>query len=73
MSFNSYNRGDWVRYTGACDAQVRWGSGNYDPRGVLVEGELYQITNVEVHRSHTKLMLDGFPNPSFNSVHFDPC
>ena len=67
---NSYfNRGDWVRYMDCIDEQVKWG-GNNDPRGVLKKEELYTVTNVEVHKYHTKLRLEGFPNLQFNSVHF---
>ena len=69
---NTYvNEGDWIRYIDATDAQVRWG-GNNDPRGVLKEGGLYTVKRVEIHKSHTKLFLDGYPNLRFNSVHFEP-
>jgi len=64
-----FKRGEWVRYMGCIDEQVKWG-GNSDPRGVLKEEGLYTVTNVEVHKSHTKLKLEGFPNLQFNSVHF---
>ena len=66
-----YKKGDWVRYVGASDQQVRWG-GNDDPRGVLKQGELYTLVNVDVHKWHTKLSLEGIPNLAFNSVHFNP-
>ena len=68
---NTFNRGEWVRYTNCIDQQVKWG-GNSDPRGVLKMENLYTITDVEIHKSHTKLRLEGFPNLQFNSVHFDP-
>ena len=70
MSY-SFNRGDWVRFTNCIDEQVKWG-GNSDPRGVLKQEGLYAVTNVDVHKYHTKLRLEGYPNLEFNSVHFEP-
>ena len=68
---NSYfHRGDFVRYTNCIDEQVKWG-GNNDPRGVLKQDGLYTVTDVEVHKYHTKLRLEGHPNLQFNSVHFE--
>lgn len=60
-----------IRYIGATDAQVKWGN-NKDPREVLVEGDLYEVDNVEVHSWHTKVALKGIEG-WFNSVSFiDP-
>lgn len=58
-----------VRYIGASDTQVNWGS-NDDPRGVLVEGEVYEVAAREVHTWHTKLSLVGVKG-RFNSVCFE--
>lgn len=51
------------------DAQVNWG-GNDDPRGLLAEGACYEVANVDIRSSHTKITLTDFPNKVFNSVHF---
>lgn len=60
-----------VRYIGNCDDyQVRWGS-NDDPRGLLIEGKLYDLACVEVHTWHTKLLLQDFPGKMFNSANFE--
>ena len=58
-----------VKYIGASDAQVQWG-GCDDPRDVLVEGELYEVDEEEVHTQHTKLSLVGIKG-RFNSVCFE--
>lgn len=59
-----------AKYIGASDEQVRWG-GNDDPRGLLVEGESYEIARKEVHSWHTKIELVGFPGKVFNDVSFE--
>jgi len=58
-----------LRYIGADDAQVAWG-GNDDPRGVLTEGEIYEVQSMDVHSWHTKVRLVGFDGV-FNSVCFE--
>lgn len=58
-----------VIYIGAFDEQVRWG-GNDDPRGLLTEGETYEVDDVEVHSWHTKYALRGFTGKKFNSASF---
>jgi hypothetical protein len=59
-----------VVYTGADDDQVRWGS-CADPRGLLVEGETYEVEREDVHSWHTKLFLKGVDSGrGFNSVCF---
>lgn len=58
-----------VVYEGTSDAQVQWG-GNDDPRGVLTEGTLYDVIDIEVHSWHTKLTLAGFEGKQFNSACF---
>ncbi|SMC63801.1 hypothetical protein [Sporomusa malonica] len=63
--------GSKVKYTGASDEQVRWG-GNDDPRGLLTEGETYEIELIEPHTWHTKYYLKEFPGKKFNSVSFMP-
>jgi hypothetical protein len=57
-----------VKFTGCSDEQVRWG-GNDDPRGVLTEGETYEVEKTEVHSWHTKTKLKGVDG-WFNSVCF---
>lgn len=60
-----------AKYLGdASDFQVRWGS-NDDPRGLLQDGQEYEVERVEVHTQHTKIHLKEFPGKRFNSVHFD--
>jgi hypothetical protein len=56
-------------YTGATDAQVRWG-GNSDPRGVLIEGRVYTVEHTDVRSWHTKIKLVGIDG-WFNSVCFE--
>lgn len=58
-----------VVYDGAIDAQVRWGN-NDDPRGVLIEGETYNVKSEEVHSWHTKIELAEFPGKKYNSACF---
>lgn len=59
-----------VIYTGATDQQVHWGGGD-DPRGLLQEGKVYEVTKREVHSWHTKIQLKEYPGKKFNSVCFD--
>ena len=56
-------------YIGATDDQVKWGN-NDDPRGLLVDCEIYEVEESEEHSQHTKYTLKGFPDKKFNSVHF---
>ena len=58
-----------AKYIGASDQQVRWGS-CADPRGVLTEGEEYEVERVEMHSMHTKIHLKGIEG-GFNSVCFE--
>lgn len=58
-----------VKYTGATDSQVNWGS-NTDPRNILTEGEVYDVEFEDVHSWHTKLKLVGIDG-LFNSVSFE--
>jgi hypothetical protein len=60
---------DKVIYTGASDSQVTWGTCD-DPRGVLVEGQCYEVEERDVRSWHTKLKLVGVEG-RFNSVCFD--
>ena len=62
--------GTKVKYIGASDSQVRWGS-NDDPRNCLIEGQLYTIDHTEVHSYHTKIYLKEFPDLKFNSCSFN--
>lgn len=58
-----------VRYIGATDAQVAWGSCS-DPRGVLRLGEIYLVEDKKIHSWHTKLKLENYEG-WFNSVCFE--
>jgi len=58
-----------VRYLGATDEQVRWGS-CADPRGKLEVGNVYEVEYREFHTWHTKLKLVGIPG-KFNSGSFE--
>lgn len=59
-----------ARYLGTFDEQVRWGFCQ-DPRGVLVEGHVYEVERYEVHTWHTKVFIKGidsgrgFPGGAF--------
>jgi hypothetical protein len=59
-----------VKYIGATDDQVRWGS-NEDPRPLLKQGEIYTLFREEVHTQHTKYYLLEHPTLPFNSVSFE--
>lgn len=59
-----------VIYVGASDSQVSWGNCD-DPRGLLVEGETYEVYDKDVRSWHTKLTLVGFEDLRFNSVCFE--
>ena len=56
-----------VRYIGCSDAQAKWG-GCDDPREQLVAGEVYLVEDKEVHRWHTRYIIDG---QGYNSVCFE--
>lgn len=61
--------GETIRFAGASDAQVKWGSGS-DPRPHMKEGDEFVIEDVEVHSWHTTVSLVGVPG-RFNSVCFE--
>jgi hypothetical protein len=48
---------------------ISWG-GNDDPKGLLEVGQTYDVAQIEIRSSHTKLHLVGFPGKVFNSVSF---
>ena len=58
-----------VKYIGSSDAQVNLGNCD-DPRNVLIEGEVYEVEEEDVHTWHTKLSLIGIDG-KFNSTCFD--
>ena len=58
-----------VRFLGATNAQIQWGSNN-DPNDVLTVGEAYDVESADVRSWHTKLQLVGFEG-TFNSASFD--
>lgn len=60
----------YVRYVGATQDQVNWGS-NDDPRPLLTIGETYAIEKISVHSWHTKISLQGFPGLLFNDASFE--
>lgn len=48
-----------LRYEGCdCEEQIQWG-GNTDPRGVLKEGEIYELHYSEVRSWSTRIWLKG--------------
>ena len=59
--------GDAVEFLGCSKEQINWGN-NDDPY-MLEKGKCYIVEEVEVHRSHTKLKLQGIEG-MFNSVCF---
>jgi hypothetical protein len=61
-----------VRYVPSPDDETiaNWGS-NLNPSGVLDPAHEYEVEDVVVHSSHTKVWLVDFGGP-FNSVHFEP-
>ena len=64
-----YKKNTLLKYIGTTDIQVNWGQ-NDDPRLVLQEGKIYEIEEIDIHRSHTKIMLVGI-NGRFNSASFE--
>jgi hypothetical protein len=65
----SFKVRDKVKYIGCIQEQVNWGSCD-DPRGVLIENDVYCVEKVEVHSYHTKIKLLGVWG-RFNSVCFE--
>lgn len=61
--------GDKVRFIGASEDQVRFGSGD-DPRGLLKKGEVYTVDHTDVHSWHTNVYLQGIEG-AFTSVAFE--
>lgn len=61
--------GDFVSYLGCNPEQIAWGN-NDDPNAVLTQGEVYVVEHVDVHTSHTKIRILGYPG-NFNSVCFE--
>ena len=59
-----------VRFVGATEAQVQWGS-NDNPNEVLKVGRIYLVDAIKVHSWHTKVRIFGFDGV-FNSVSFKP-
>ena len=61
-------KGDVVWYVGSTPEQVRWG--NNDAPTMLKTQTQYTIKEVESHTWHTKVILEEYPDKSFNSVSF---
>ena len=59
--------GDNVRFLGWTKEQVEWG--NNDTPYMLIKDRIYTITDVDIHRQHTKVQIKGVIG-RFNSVHF---
>jgi len=59
--------GDNVRFLGWTKEQVNWG--NNDTPHMLIRDRVYTITDVDIHRQHTKVQIKGVLG-KFNSVHF---
>ena len=60
--------GDFVNFIGCSKEQINWGN-NSDPTNILTLGKSYKISKVDIHKSHTKLSLEGIDG-RFNSVCF---
>lgn len=61
--------GEKIKFIGCSREQIQWGS-NDDPTDILMIGETYKVSKVEIHSQHTKVSLEGFGG-KFNSVCFD--
>ena len=58
--------GDNVLYLGCTIEQQRWGNNDFPP---CIKDRVYTVTDVEVHKQHTKVSLKGMVG-KFNSVCF---
>jgi hypothetical protein len=70
MKYQTYGEmtvGDVVEFVGCSKEQINWGN-NDDTKNLNI-GNRYIIEGVEVHRSHTKIKLQGIVG-MFNSVCF---
>lgn len=63
-----FYKNDLVRYIGCTKEQINWG--NNDDPSMLTIGQSYIVQHVDIHKSHTKLMLYGVEG-RFNSVCFE--
>lgn len=61
--------GEKIKFIGCSKEQINWGN-NDNPNNILVIGNIYEISEIDVHSSHTKLSLSGIIG-KFNSVCFD--
>lgn len=61
--------GDVVKFLGCSKEQINWGN-NDNPNSILVVGEKYTVSEVEIHSQHTKISLKDIVG-RFNSVCFD--
>ena len=61
--------GDVVEYIGCNKEQIRWGNNDDPDQSFLVVGREYFVTDVEVHRQHTKISVAN-KSGRFNSVCF---
>jgi hypothetical protein len=62
--------GSKIKYIGdVTDEQVKYFN-NTDPRGLLVEGEIYTIKEIDVRSWHTNVYIEEHEG-RFNSVFFE--
>jgi len=64
----NFEVGDRVRYLGCTEQQINWG--NNDRPYMLILDHVYTVSDVDVHKSHTKIELKGIIG-RFNSVCFE--
>lgn len=64
----NFKKNEIIQYYMPNQAAVNWGN-NDDPEKTLVLNEYYEISEIEEHTWHTKLILKGIEG-KFNSVHF---
>lgn len=63
-------KGTEVKLIDTDKTKVNWG-GNDDPGVYLMVGNVYTVHSVDVHRWHTKILLDEMPGRWFNDSHFE--
>jgi hypothetical protein len=62
--------GDFVMYTDVPDSmQVNWGGHDHPDKSEMKVGEIYEISDVEIHDSYTHVMFKGISG-KFNHISF---
>lgn len=64
-----WKSGQMVRFIGCDQTQIVFG-GNDNPNPLLKIGEIYELSDVEVHSWNTKIQIKGIKG-KFNSVCFE--